>query len=94
MLEAVATDTPAGYRTRAVLELLYASGIRAGELVGLDVGHMDFSHRIGNAVFEVGGRGKGTRQFPKSTQRAYVVKDDTLVGDKRTIPLYLMGSLF
>ncbi len=33
--------SPAGLRDRAMLELLYASGLRAGELVQLDVGDLD-----------------------------------------------------
>ena len=50
--------------------------------------------KIGDAVFEVGGRGKGSRQLSKESRRAYVVKDDILVGAKATIPLYLLGFLY
>ena len=37
MLEIQSDDTPAGMRDRAIVECLYASGIRAGELIGLDL---------------------------------------------------------
>jgi len=37
MLDIQSNDTPAGMRDRAIVECLYASGIRAGELIGLDV---------------------------------------------------------
>jgi integrase/recombinase XerD len=60
LLEAVAADTPAGLRNRAILELLYTSGIRAGELVGLDVGHVDFP----NATARVTGKGSKERVVP------------------------------
>ena len=36
LLESPAAEGPAGLRDRAMLELLYATGIRAGELIGLD----------------------------------------------------------
>jgi len=37
MLDVQSDETPAGMRDRAIVECLYASGIRAGELIGLDI---------------------------------------------------------
>ena len=39
-------DDAASVRTRAILELLYATGIRCAELVGLDVGEVDLEARM------------------------------------------------
>ncbi len=41
LLEAPDTATPEGLRDRALMELLYASGIRAGEAHALDTGDLD-----------------------------------------------------
>jgi integrase/recombinase XerC len=59
---AVAADDedPIHVRNRAVLELLYASGIRVGELVGLDVGDVDLSAN----VVRVTGKGAKERIVP------------------------------
>ncbi|MER3456748.1 MAG: site-specific tyrosine recombinase XerD [candidate division GAL15 bacterium] len=48
--------TPEGLRDRAVLELLYGSGLRVSELVGLDVGDVDLETELVRVV------GKGNRQ--------------------------------
>lgn len=48
--------TPEGLRDRAMLELLYASGLRASELVGLDVGDVDLAAETVRTV------GKGSRE--------------------------------
>lgn len=39
------TSTPAGLRDRAILEVMYAAGLRVSELVGLNVDNVDFSRR-------------------------------------------------
>lgn len=53
-------DDPVHQRNRAVLELLYASGIRVGELVGLDVDDLDLDRQ----VVRVLGKGRKERVVP------------------------------
>jgi len=45
LLDAPDTSTPQGQRDRAILELLYASGLRVSEIVGLDVGNVNLETR-------------------------------------------------
>lgn len=51
---------PAGLRDAAVLELLYATGVRVGELVGLDVDDLDRERN----VVRVLGKGRKQRTVP------------------------------
>ena len=51
-------DSVAGLRDRAILELLFSSGLRVSELVGLDRGHINIKRR----EFTV--RGKGQKDRP------------------------------
>ncbi len=64
LLEAAAAHaddgSPVGVRDVAVLELLYATGIRVGELCGLDVDDVDRSRR----VVRVLGKGRKERTVP------------------------------
>ncbi len=53
-------DDPIHLRNRAALELLYATGIRVGELVGLDVDDLDHS----SMVLRVVGKGDKERRVP------------------------------
>ena len=60
LLEGIATDAPRGLRDRAILELLYASGLRVSELVNLTLDRIDFDNRI----VRVTGKGNKTRLVP------------------------------
>ena len=54
------TDTPLGLRDRTMLELLYASGLRVSELVGLKVFHVG----LNEGVLRVMGKGSKERLVP------------------------------
>ena len=58
--QAAAEGTPGALRDSAVLELLYASAVRVGELVGLDVDDYDRTRR----VVRVLGKGRKERTVP------------------------------
>jgi integrase/recombinase XerC len=53
-------ESPAGLRDRAMLELLYSSGLRIGELCGLDVSGVDLQERL----VRVMGKGRKERLIP------------------------------
>lgn len=58
--ELAAAGSATGLRDRAILELLYATGIRVGELVGLDIDDVD----EGRHVVRVFGKGAKERSVP------------------------------
>ncbi len=64
-------DDPIGLRDRAALELLYAAGIRVGELVGLDVDDVDLS----TGVLRVMGKGAKQRTVPFGAPARRAVED-------------------
>lgn len=53
-------STPLGLRDRAILELLYATGVRVSELAGLDLGDIDFA----GGTIRVMGKGSRERIVP------------------------------
>jgi len=62
-----------GLRDRAIIEFLYSSGVRVGELTGLNVADIDFS----NSLVKVRGKGRKERIVPVggpalSALRAYI----------------------
>lgn len=65
LLEAPPTDTPLGLRDRALLELLYATGIRLAEVVGLDLPQVELPDVQARGLDAVGRLlvfGKGGRE--------------------------------
>ena len=60
LLTAPAADTPLGQRDRAMLELMYASGLRVSELVGLKT----FDVGLNEGVLRVMGKGRKERLVP------------------------------
>lgn len=59
-LERTIDGSPVGVRDLAILELLYATGIRVGELCGLDIDDLDLERR----VVRVFGKGRKERSVP------------------------------
>jgi integrase/recombinase XerC len=60
VVEVPANETPAGVRDRAILELLYGSGLRVSELCGLDLDAID----LAEATARVLGKGSKERVVP------------------------------
>lgn len=60
LLACVDTTTNLGYRNRTMLELIYSAGLRAGELLGLNIGDLD----LPNATALVTGKGDKQRVVP------------------------------
>jgi integrase/recombinase XerC/integrase/recombinase XerD len=60
LLDRIPVTTPLEQRDRALLELAYSSGLRAEELVSLEVGGVDFDAE----TVRVDGKGGKTRLVP------------------------------
>jgi len=64
LLDAPDVDTPLGLRDRAMLELMYASGLRVSELVTLKTVHLG----LGEGALRVTGKGSKERIVPFGTE--------------------------
>jgi integrase/recombinase XerD len=60
LLEAPDVSTPLGLRDRAMLELMYATGLRVSELVGLELSNLN----LNQGVIRVVGKGNKERLVP------------------------------
>jgi len=91
LLAAPDTSTPLGLRNRAIIEVLYAAGLRVSELVGLDVADVD----LAQAQVRVMGKGGKERigllgRQAMQAMRAYLkVGRSALLGRRPTNALWL-----
>jgi len=83
MMETIETDTPSGKRDLAILELLYSTGMRLSELVGLDTSNVDLNRKR----VKVFGKGARERIIPFGDPacralRSYIADRPQLTGSK------------
>ncbi|MFQ5877926.1 MAG: tyrosine recombinase XerC [Acidobacteriota bacterium] len=77
LLDSTFGTDPRDARDRAILELLYATGIRVGELVRADLGDLHLGGAPGEGMLRVYGKGKKERLVPVGSKavtalRAYL----------------------
>ncbi len=71
-------DTPLNIRNRAILELLYSSGLRVSEITGLDLKDVD----IDDQIIKVVGKGRKERIVPVGSKAIKALTDYILVRDR------------
>lgn len=82
----IAGDSEPARRNRAILETLYGSGLRAAELVGLDVGSIDFARE----AIRVLGKGGKERILPLGRAERQAIESYLAVRrHKEAKPLFL-----
>ena len=77
LLDRVDTSTPLGQRDKAMLELLYAAGLRVSEMVALDVGSVNLETR------EIRVWGKGSKERVALMGEPAAAALDRYLGDGR-----------
>ena len=94
LLDGIPARTPLELRDRAMLELTYSCGLRAQEVIDLDIGSMDFD----GERLRVEGKGGKTRLVPvgepaQRALRAYLERGrHALVGDREQPALLVSKS--
>ena len=86
-------SSPVGIRDRAIMELFYSSGLRLAELVGLNLGDIDFH----DGLVEVTGKGAKTRRVPvgrmalEALQRWMDLRDRLAAADETALFVGVRG---
>jgi len=83
-------DRPEGLRDRAILELLYASGLRVAELVALDVPDVDLEAELVRVV----GKGRKERVVPVGSYAVRALRDYLERGRARLVRRHASSALF
>ena len=93
LLAAPAGDTPLPVRDRALLEFMYATGVRVAEAIGLDLGELDLEDRTALVT----GKGNKQRLVPVGrvaidALRAYLPHRMTLKGDRMDVGAVFLNA--
>jgi integrase/recombinase XerD len=88
LLESVDTDTPLGMRDRAILELLYASGLRLSELINALLENM----YLEEGFIRVTGKGNKTRVIPVGSKARQTVEHYLQTGRPKLVKPKLSAS--
>ena len=88
LLDQIDVDTDAGLRDRAIIELLFSSGLRVSELVNLNRDHIN----LGRREFMVRGKGQKDRPVFVSKGAAERVDDYLAVRQDSLAPLFISYS--
>jgi len=92
LVEAPDTKSPAGLRDRAILETLYATGIRVGELKKLTLSDVDTEERVLRVVMGKGGKDRNLplmRAAAAAIERYLLEARSKLCGAKRGALLFM-----
>lgn len=71
-------DTPFDYRNKAMLELLYGTGLRVSELINLTLTDIDYT----NCIIRVMGKGGKEREIPLGEYSIYYIREYLSVRNK------------
>jgi site-specific recombinase XerD len=82
LLDAIPAATPVDRRDRALLELLYGTGVRVSEAVGIDLGDLDFDE----SLVRVLGKGDKQRLVPMGSVLTGALRDYLGPGGRREFP--------
>lgn len=102
ILSNINIDTPAGYRNRAILELLWASGMRVSELSGLNFGDLNlenneitvFGKGAKERIILITDRAKSYLQGYIYSARPLIAKGYTLEPITDTTPVFINKTGF
>ena len=88
LIAAIPTDDEAGLRDRAIIELLFSSGLRVSELCNLDRGHVNVKRR----EFMVRGKGSKDRPVFISKNAAHHIENYLEARNDTLAPLFINYS--